>query len=319
MDPRRVRRETTCRHRGRRRTLTIAAAAAIAGLVAWGAVTLSGGGSRSPTRAPADAATHAPGTPSGPGGTAPPAERPAFARLAFPAAPARAAIDVPVLMFHRVAPPATATNAVSRDLTVPPATFAAELAWLHGHGYHPIRQARLFRALELGAPAPPRPVVLTFDDGYVDAATTIAPLLRRYGWPATFFVITGRAGARAFLTWEQMAALDRAGMDVASHTVHHLELPGLDAAGRWAEITRSKRELERHLGHPVYWFAYPAGAFDAASEADLCRAGYLLSYTTQYGASISSARPEAEPRIRVHGQWTVADFAAAVTAAGARP
>jgi len=82
-----------------------------------------------------------------------------------------------------------------------------DLAWLAAHGYHPIRLATLFRALEYGRPLPPRPVVLSFDDGYVDDVATVAPLLRRRGWPAAFFVITGRAGARAFVTWPQIRAL----------------------------------------------------------------------------------------------------------------
>src|SRR5262249_16976854 len=174
---------------------------------------------------------------------------PAFVRLSAPSAPARASVHVPVLMFHRVASPATATDAVARDLTVPPAVFASELVWLHRNGYHPIRQAQLFRALEQGTPLPRRPVVLTFDDGYGAAVVTLLPLLRRYGWPASFFVITGRAGARAFLTWPQIVELDRVGMDVGSHTVDHLELPSLDPAQRGREVLGSKRELQRHLGH----------------------------------------------------------------------
>jgi len=104
-----------------------------------------------------------------------------------------------------------------------------------------------------------------------------------------------------------------------ARAVDHVELPALSTAARWDEITRSKRALERHLGHLEYWFAYPAGVFDGRSQADLRRAGYLLSYTTQYGATISSTSPEAEPRVRVHGQGTVADFAATVTAATGRP
>jgi peptidoglycan/xylan/chitin deacetylase (PgdA/CDA1 family) len=218
-------------------------------------------------------------------------------------------------MFHRVAGEDTVTNAVSRDLTVTPERFAAELAWLAGHGYHPIRLAALFRALEHGAPLPPKPVVLSFDDGYVDDVTTVAPLLRRRGWPAAFFVITGRAGARAFLTWPQIRALDRAGMDVGSHTVDHVELPGLTAAGRRQELVASRQALERHLGHPVYWFAYPAGAWDATSAADARSAGYLLAFTTDPGSDQSSATPLSEPRVRIHGADSVEGFATAVTAA----
>lgn len=235
--------------------------------------------------------------------------------LAFPATPAHASVRVPVLMFHRVAILAGPTTALARDLTVAPATFRAQMDWLAANGYHPITQAQLFRALYLGDRLPHRPVVLTFDDGYVDAVTTIAPILQKRRWPATFFVITGRAGARAFLTWPEMVALDRAGMDVASHTVDHVELPSLSAQQRMRELRDSRRALERHLGHPVYWFAYPAGRFDATSEVAVREAGYLLAYTTAHGSTISSATPMAEPRVRVRGEGSVAEFAAAVAAA----
>jgi peptidoglycan/xylan/chitin deacetylase (PgdA/CDA1 family) len=175
---------------------------------------------------------------------------------------------------------------------------------------------RLWQALDQGAPLPPKPVVITFDDGYVDAVTTIAPALRRYGWPATFFVITGRVGERAFLTWPQIERLDREGMDVASHTVDHLPLPSLDPSRRAYELTASRRALEAHLGHPVRWFAYPIGPYDAASEQSVREAGYLLAFTTAPGARLTAADAMAEPRVRVHGLGaSLSEFAAAVTAA----
>lgn len=297
--------------RRRRLILPGLLALALIGVVAAMVAARSGGTHAAASTAPPPeiSAARAPAPPPHPAATAP-------QHLAFPATPAHASVRVPVLMFHRVATLAGPTTAVERDLTVAPAVFRAQMDWLAANGYHPITQARLFRALYLGDRLPRRPVVLTFDDGYVDAVTTILPVLQKRRWPATFFVITGRAGARAFLTWPQMAALDRAGMDVSSHTVDHVELPGLSPEQRMRELRDSRRALEHHLGHPVYWFAYPAGRFDAASGAAVRQAGYLLAYTTAYGSTISSATPMSEPRVRVRGEGSVAEFAAAVAAAG---
>ena len=299
--------------RRRRRRIGALAMVAVAAAAAAGALALrSGGGSPSP--APAAAAVTTPPAPTAPAAPAP-APRPTFARLAFPPTPAQASVRVPVLMFHRVASPATITNAVSADLTVTPARFAAEMDWLARNDYHPISQAALFRALFEGAPLPPRPVVLTFDDGYVDDAVTIAPILRRHHWPATLAVIVGRAGATAFLTWPQIVALDRQGMDIASHSMDHVELAGAGSADLTRQLVDSRRMLAAHLGHPVYWFVYPAGSYDATAEAAARDAGYLLAYTTDAGSTISSASPMAEPRVRVHGADSVEAFAAAVSAA----
>jgi peptidoglycan/xylan/chitin deacetylase (PgdA/CDA1 family) len=218
-------------------------------------------------------------------------------------------------MYHRVAPAATATNDVSRDLTVTPEAFRAQMAWLARNGYTPVSQATLFKGLFRGAPLPRRPVVLTFDDGYVDATDAVLPVLEPRGWPATFFIITSRIGERAFLTWPQLRRLDRAGMDIGSHTVEHLELPSLADADRARQLTESRRTLERGLRRPVYWFCYPAGRNDAASAAAVGRAGYLLAYTTEPGSELRAADRLLLPRVRVRGEGDLAEFAGTVRAA----
>lgn len=316
-DWRRARRDVVRRRRRRNRYIALGAVVGSTIAVAVLAITLMLRG-ESASRVGVGTAAPAPtSTPAAP--PPPPSTPPALAAprrpLRFPARSVRSAVRVPVLMFHRVAARETATNAWSRDLTVTPADFAAELRWLAQNGYRPISQATLFRALFYGGRLPRRPVVLTFDDGYVDAAATIGPMLARRGWPGTFFVITGRVGERAFLTWRQIRRLDRMGMDIASHTVDHVELPSAGSAERWREITQSRRALERRLGHPVQWFAYPAGRHDTAAAADLRRAGYLLAYTTDPGSTISAADPLEAPRVRVHGEEPLADFADSVRAA----
>ena len=243
--------------------------------------------------------------------------RPSAVPLRLPLHSARTGITVPVLMYHRVAPRSTATNAVSRDLTVNPASFRAQMRWLAAAGYHPVSQTSVFRAVFDGAPLPPRPLVITFDDGYVDAVTYVAPVLAPRHWPATFFIITGRVGARAFLTWPQLRRLDRMGMDIGSHTVSHLELPTLSTAARMQQLQASRRVLEAHLGHPVQWFAYPAGRFDTASAQDVRRAGYVLAYTTQPSSRVIAADAVTEGRVRVHGDTTLSAFQSLIRTAEA--
>ena len=303
------------RRRRRRRWIGAIGVVVVAAATAGGAYALlSGDGS--PAAAPVAAAVKtAPATTAPATAPTAPAPQSVFTPLAFPAAPARASVRVPVLMFHRVASAETITNAVSADLTVTPARFAAEMDWLARNGYQPISEEALFRGLYEGAPLPPRPVVLTFDDGYVDDVVAVAPVLRRRHWPATLAVIAGRAGATAFLTWPQIVKLDREGMDIASHSMDHVELAGAGSADLQRQLVDSRRMLAAHLGHPVYWFVYPAGSYDAAAEAAAIEAGYLLAYTTDAGSTISSASPMAEPRVRVHGSDSVESFGAAVSAA----
>lgn len=235
--------------------------------------------------------------------------------LAASGSPAKKKVTVPVLMYHRVAPASSATNDTSYGLTVTPQDFRAQMRWLTRNGYSAITQAELFRAIEDGAALPPRPVVITFDDGYVDAVKDVVPVLRPLGYPATFFIITSRIGERAFLDARQLKALSAAGMDIGSHTVSHLELPSLDAATRAQQLTQSRKALEALLGHPVRWFCYPAGRNDSASAAAVGDAGYLLAYTTEAGSVLRADSLTQLPRVRVSGGQSLDSFAAAVRAA----
>ncbi len=231
--------------------------------------------------------------------------------------PARAKVTVPVLMYHRVAPMSTATNATSYGLTITPKEFREQVAWLKRNGYTAISQAELFRAIEDGAALPKKPVVLTFDDGYIDMVKDVLPVLEPLKWPATFFIISSRIGERAFLDAAQVKRLSAAGMDIGSHTVDHLELPSLSEASRMQQLSQSRKELEKLVGHPVRWFCYPAGRNDAASAASVAKAGYLLGYTTEGGSVLRADSLTQLPRVRVSGGGSLAQFAASVKAASA--
>jgi peptidoglycan/xylan/chitin deacetylase (PgdA/CDA1 family) len=147
---------------------------------------------------------------------------------------------VPVLTYHRVA--ALSATGLT-DLKVDPGNFIAELAALHDAGYHTIHQSELFDALYRGAALPPKPVIISVDDGYVDDVTRILPALERYHMVATFFVITGRFTIPGFMTADQVRELDQAGMDVGDHTAHHVDLRRITATELTAETAGSRQTL----------------------------------------------------------------------------
>jgi peptidoglycan/xylan/chitin deacetylase (PgdA/CDA1 family) len=136
-------------------------------------------------------------------------------------------------------------------------------------------------------------VLITFDDGYRDVLWNAAPVLHRLHMPATAYVITSRiSGAdSSFLTWEQLGRLERLGFDIGSHTIDHLEIPYVSRTVAWEQLRDSRRALERHLGHPVQWFSYPAGAESAAVLPLVRRAGYVLAVTTHPGRLQSARHP----------------------------
>jgi len=202
-------------------------------------------------------------------------------------------IDLPILMYHRVGPITAALPAVTRMLTVTPSDFQAQMRWLVAHRYHAVSPLRAFEALEYGRPLPPRPVLITFDDGYRDVLWHAAPVLHRLRLPAIEFVITGRISGPdpSFLTWPELSRLQALGVTIGSHTVTHRDLTLLPASSAWAELRDSRRALERHLGHPVQFFAYPFGGEDASVVALALKAGYVFAVTTHGGIAQSAAQP----------------------------
>ncbi len=230
-----------------------------------------------------------------------PARPPSNARLALPATLPNRTLDVPILMYHRIDVLRPSLPAITRSLTVAPADFAAQMRWLKAHGFHAITQQQLFAALEHGKALPASPVLITFDDGYRDVLQNAAPVLHRLGMPATAYVITGRISGPdvSFFSWAQLKTLEQDGIEVGSHTVHHVELPGLTDPAALQELIQSRTTLERHLHHPVQWFAYPAGRFDARTERLVGQAGYVLAVTTEPGSAQSASSPFALHRYEV--------------------
>jgi peptidoglycan/xylan/chitin deacetylase (PgdA/CDA1 family) len=119
------------------------------------------------------------------------------------------------------------------------------MEWLHGHGFHAISERELFDALEWSKPLPPRPVLITFDDGYRDVLYNAEPVLRPLHMPATAFVISDRISRRdpSFLTWRDLRDLEHDGFAIGSHTVHHLNLTTLPTAQARLELVQYARRF----------------------------------------------------------------------------
>ena len=296
-----ARRERRLRAQRRRRTQRLALFGLVAAAVTVGAVlAMRGGAKRAPFAPPARVTIEV--------STARP--RPAPLSLPDPL-PART-ISVPILMYHRIDYLRASLPGITRRLTVDPADFAAQMRWLRGHGFHTITQLQLFDALERGARLPAKPILLTFDDGYRDVFGKAMPVLARLHMHATAYIITDRISGPdpSFLTWEQLRGLEQRGIEIGSHTAHHYELTGLSDAAALEELTVSRHTLEQHLGRPVQWFAYPAGAENAHAAALVRRAGYVLAVTTHPGSTQSARAPLELHRFEILDSTGVSGLAA---------
>jgi peptidoglycan/xylan/chitin deacetylase (PgdA/CDA1 family) len=219
---------------------------------------------------------------------------------------------VPVLMYHRV-DAVVPRDPVGRDLTITPEAFSAQLQWLRSHRIQTMTAAALVAALRRGE-RPQRSVVLTFDDGYDDAATTALPLLRASGAVGTFYISSGFVGTPRHLSWRQIRTLQAAGMEIACHGTFHLDLSTLDLAGQTREAKHCVDSFARYLGgfRPTT-YAYPAGKYDATTFEVLARLRIEAAFTEHPGAVRSLAHPFALPRRRISSADGLDAFGALAT------
>ncbi|MBZ0165167.1 MAG: polysaccharide deacetylase family protein, partial [Candidatus Omnitrophica bacterium] len=126
-------------------------------------------------------------------------------------------------------------------------------------------------------------VVLTFDDGYADNYTNAFPLLKKYNFPATFFISTEKVGLPGYVTWDQLREMAAAGISIGSHAVRHEYLPDLSRQRIIEEVRESRRILEQQLGMPVLNFSYPVGGFNDEIKSLVRQAGYQSAVTTNRG------------------------------------
>jgi peptidoglycan/xylan/chitin deacetylase (PgdA/CDA1 family) len=201
---------------------------------------------------------------------------------------------LPVLMYHRVG---EAHNDWERKYCVSPKLFDAHMAALAKGGWQAVSLADFFAWLEDGRQLPELSFLLTFDDGFLGVFEHAAPVLRRLGWPATVFLVSGLTGQRDFWCAAQnpsgetyplmdaghIQALRDQGFSFQSHTRHHADLPTLDDESLRAELAGSRSDLSSLLGESVDYLAYPFGRFDDRVIAAAREAGYRAAFSTQPG------------------------------------
>ncbi len=239
-----------------------------------------------PSVGTASASTTSASPPAGPGPSAsaseaaaptPPPPRPHFVAHPQP---------VPILVYHRI----LRRGHGPRLVTMSRARFAQQLAYLASHGYEAVTLRRVYDAWTGAGKLPPRPVVITFDDGYADQVRVAAPILRRYHWPAELDLVAdalylGADPPAVSLTPAMVRGLLADGWGLESHTVDHAVLTKLKPARLHWELAESRRRLTALFHVPVDFLCYPGGIYDRRVKLATREAGYLAATGTRFGAA----------------------------------
>ncbi len=178
---------------------------------------------------------------------------------------------IPVLLYHSVNDHAEPRD---RPWTVSPGAFASHLDTIAASRRTPLLITELAQALRGERPLPPRPVAITFDDGFADTYEAVAALSAR-SLSATVYVTSGEVGTATRLDAHGVVELARMpSVEIGAHAVRHRHLDELDPRTADREICHSKAQLEDMLGARVDSFAYPHGAYDRSVRAAVVSAGY---------------------------------------------
>ena len=212
-------------------------------------------------------------------------------------------VVAPVLLYHHIRGESSNTR---YSVSIP--DFRAQMQTLYDNGYTAITMSMLLDALIFGRDLPPKPVVITFDDGHQSVYDNAFPIMQDFGFPGVFYIVANRInGAQDFVDVDELRTMIDAGWEIGSHSYTHPDLTKNRANAAY-EVGQSKVDLQNALGVEVTSFAYPYGAVDSFVAQQVSQAGYRagiglgLSITHTWNSIFYLHR------IEIHGDFSLETF-----------
>lgn len=215
----------------------------------------------------------------------------------------------PVLMYHNVCDDEAL---VQKDETVhiTRQRLAEHFTALKNAGYNAISLEDYYLYRTKGTELPEKPVLISFDDGYISNYTVAYPMLRDYGFKAVIFVIASRMGADNIefphFSWAQAREMENSGLvEIESHSFTHPDFSKLTYTQTVVEMRLAKFAIEANLGKECRFFAYPYGKMNMSSTAVAKAAGYdAVLVGRDINADTDDENLYELPRYSVRGSWT---------------
>ncbi|SPF47584.1 Putative xylanase/chitin deacetylase (fragment) [Candidatus Desulfosporosinus infrequens] len=182
------------------------------------------------------------------------------------------------------------------------------MSYLKSNGFTCISLEQLYDSGYLRSKFPSKPIVITLDDGYDDNYTTAYPILKKYGFTASVFMISSYINGDKFMSLAQLKELSNSGWEIEDHTVNHVSLTTVDSNTVINEITKSKEDLEKEIGKPVDFIAYPDGTYNDNIMNLTRNAGYKIAVTTERGYANDSTDPMRIHRVYCYANMGITEF-----------
>jgi len=194
--------------------------------------------------------------------------------------------------------------------------FEKQMDYLAAHNYSVISLSELLKGLR-DSQLPPKPVVITIDDGFKSSFTLAYPILKKYNFPATLFLYTNFIEKNSFsLTWEEIREMTKNNIEIGSHTLSHCNLLRYKKNENYEtylarirrEIILSKEILESKIGGKVKFFAYPYGVYDPQIKNLAIQSGYEGILNANSMNNTLNAHPFSLNRQIIFGQSSFNSF-----------
>ena len=180
--------------------------------------------------------------------------------------------------------------------------FQRQMAWLKENGWQGLNVSQA-----LSNPAQPS-VCITFDDGCETDLIAAAPVLRQFGFSATFYLTAGFLGTPGYLTASQVRELDQQGFQIGCHSMTHSYLSDLTEPELKREVVDAKLHIEQILGHPIEHFSCPGGRYDQRTLQMARQAGFATVANSQFDANSSRTSPYELARVAILRDLTLDQF-----------
>lgn len=214
---------------------------------------------------------------------------------------------IPVLLYHDLQHEYEPHRAV---ITVTPERFDEHISALLNNGYTPVSFEDVYNASLGNYTLPAKPVIVSFDDGYLTNYTYAFPIIQKYGIKSTIFVVTetvGQTVGNPHFTWEQAKTMQKSGLvSIQSHTFSHNDMQTLDNFQIERELRLSKYLVEKNLGTKCDILAFPFGSHNQQIVDCAKKAGYkVVAQVGETGVNtVSDVKTKPLVRITVYGSWT---------------
>jgi len=211
-------------------------------------------------------------------------------------------LSMPILMYHHIRDYIDENDKIGTNLSVSPGKFASQLDLIQSRGY----TTTTFQEVARGQ-IPAKPIILTFDDGYLNFYQNAFPELRKRDMSAVSYVISGFNG-EDYMGESEIKEIDGAGFEIGSHSISHPDLTMITQEKARREILESKSNLENLIGHKVISFCYPAGKENTEVVSLVKEAGYSYATTTKSGMANTQDGPLLLKRYRVNSDTNISSY-----------